>query len=495
MKTTFLKLTTLACAALITSQAFSFCGFFVAKADASLFNEKSQVILARDGDFTVITMSNDYKGDLKEFAMVVPVPVVLKKEHIRIANQQIFNKLDAYSAPRVAEYHDANPCPTYNRYKYKKTASRSAAFGAATESTGKRFTKDKAEERNRTLGITIEDEYTVGEYDIVILSAKQSDGLKTWLKENGYKIPGTANEVLDPYIKNNLKFFVAKVNMENQAKQGYKTLRPIQFAYKSDKFMLPIRLGMANSTGNQDLIVYAFTRNGRVEAANYKTAKLPTDKELPTSIQNNFGEFYKDVYTTAWNKNDGKSVMLEYAWDLSSTNRIKCDPCVTPPLPYADLRESGVFWVKPFTNQWNNSGQYQGQLHITRLHVRYNREDYPQDILFTATPNKDRFQGRYVIRHAAGKSYTCAASNAYYQKVVDRRKREVNTLASLTGWETGQYKEYVDEYKDGDSDNFKVKWFKVDQFGFGGRASTAAGIAGVLLLLTGIVYYVKRKQA
>ena len=64
--------------------------------------------------------------------------------------------------------------------------------------------------------VKIEAKYIVGEYDILILSAKESRGLKTWLNENGYKIPANAEEVLDPYIKSNLKFFVVKVNEEEK---------------------------------------------------------------------------------------------------------------------------------------------------------------------------------------------------------------------------------------------------------------------------------------
>ena len=41
----------------------------------------------------------------------------------------------------------------------------------------------------KALGVTVEAEYTVGEYDIVILSAKESSGLETWLQQSGYKIP------------------------------------------------------------------------------------------------------------------------------------------------------------------------------------------------------------------------------------------------------------------------------------------------------------------
>lgn len=429
-------LTTLA-ALFFFQGTYSFCGFYVAKADASLFNEKSQVILVRDGDRTVITMSNDYQGDLEEFAMVIPVPEVLKENQIRIARQIVFDKLDAYSAPRMAEYYDPNPC-------YQKIYKKSESIMDMSVATGRSVASE--EEKAADLGVTIQARYTVGEYDILILSAKESTGLKTWLTRNGYKIPAQAEEVLEPYIKNDMKFFVAKVNLENQKKTGMQNLRPIQFAVKTDKFLLPIRLGMANSKGNQDLVVYALTRKGRVETANYRTVKIPSDNNIPVFCQDMFGDFYKAAFDKAWKRESGKAVMLEYAWDLSSTNQVKCDPCVAPALPYTDLREAGVYWLQSKQNQWNTAGQYSGELFITRLHVRYNRENYPQDLLFTETPNKERFQGRYVIHHPAGTNLNCDEAQAYYKGVVRRRQEELQELARLTGWDVSKYNNYLDEY-------------------------------------------------
>lgn len=90
--------------------AWAFCGFYVAKADTKLYNKASQVVLARDGDRTVLTMANDYQGEVKDFAMVVPVPTVIKKEQVRVAEPKIIERLDAFSAPRLVEYFDSNPC-------------------------------------------------------------------------------------------------------------------------------------------------------------------------------------------------------------------------------------------------------------------------------------------------------------------------------------------------------------------------------------------------
>jgi hypothetical protein len=104
------KLFVIATVIAISPLLFSFCGFYVSKADGTLKNKTSQVILVRDGNKTAVTMYNDFKGDTKDFAMVVPVPVVLRKEDVKVVDQSVFQRLNDYSAPRLVEYWDRNPC-------------------------------------------------------------------------------------------------------------------------------------------------------------------------------------------------------------------------------------------------------------------------------------------------------------------------------------------------------------------------------------------------
>ena len=273
--------------AMIGHDSMAFCGFYVSKADGTLKNKTSQVILVRDGDKNVITMYNDFKGDFRDFAMVVPVPVVLKKSDIRVVDQQIFTTLNEYSQPRLVEYWDQNPCEHRMYMEDRTSALAGAAPGMAYRST---------DSEKRSLGVKVEAKYLVGEYDILILSAQESSGLQTWLTENGYKIPAGAGEVLEPYIRSGLKFFVVKVNEREKKKLAGDFLRPIQISFESPKFMLPIRLGMANAEGDQDMIVYAFSKTGRIECTNYPTVSLPTGKNVPLFVQNNFGNFYSNLF-------------------------------------------------------------------------------------------------------------------------------------------------------------------------------------------------------
>src|SRR6266581_5378583 len=96
----FVALAILLLVAFGSTPASAFCGFYVGKADAGLFNRASQVILVRDGNRTVISMLNDYQGALDEFALVVPVPQVLQREQIHVGDKQLFERVDAYNAPR-----------------------------------------------------------------------------------------------------------------------------------------------------------------------------------------------------------------------------------------------------------------------------------------------------------------------------------------------------------------------------------------------------------
>src|SRR5688572_6018516 len=91
-------------------EADAFCGFYVAKADAKLFNKASQVVLVRDENKTVLTMANDYEGKVKDFAVVVPVPTPITRQQIHIGDMKVIEHLDAYTSLRLVEYHDEDPC-------------------------------------------------------------------------------------------------------------------------------------------------------------------------------------------------------------------------------------------------------------------------------------------------------------------------------------------------------------------------------------------------
>src|SRR3984885_16076643 len=137
--------------AVCVEPASAFCGFYVAKADAKMFNKSSKVVLARNGQQTAITMASDYEGEPSEFALVVPVPSFIKKDQISVVDTKTIDHLDAYTAPRLVEYFDPDPCEE----------ARTMALSALPVPQAAVAQRDRVPEYR---GVTVEARYDVAEY-------------------------------------------------------------------------------------------------------------------------------------------------------------------------------------------------------------------------------------------------------------------------------------------------------------------------------------------
>ena len=415
----------------------AFCGFFVSGADAQLYNNASQVALVRKGNHTVMTLANNYKGPPEDFAMVVPVPVVLQKEQVKTLAADVFKHIDELSAPRLVEYWEQDPC-----YVLPKP---SPMLGMAAKSAGapRRMARESADD----LGVTIEAKFEVGEYQILILSARDSSGLDKWLHLNKYKIPQGAGDALAPYIRDQMKFFVAKVDIKKvkRDEHGLVVLSPLRFGFDDAELRLPVRLGLLNAESKQDLIVYLLSPDSRFEVANYPNVFVPTNLEVADAVRKSFGSFYAELFDETLRQHNNKAVITEYSWQTSS-----CDPCPTPPLQTSELYTLADEQIFPELAQSlsvtpppgapptalaapprSQPGRSLGRRPwfgggpswvLTRLHTRYDKQTLSEDLLFrTAKPvaggranwdgtlgdqgaqiqdgGTNNFQGRYIIRH------------------------------------------------------------------------------------------------
>ena len=387
--------------------ASAFCGFFVTGSNAKLSNNASQVVLLRKGNHTTMTMSNNYQGPPENFAMVVPVPVVLHKQDVKTLAPDVFDHIDSLSAPRLVEYWEQDPCFVPRpRRMYKKGGAIPEEEGEAPGSGG--------------LGVKIEAQFVVGEYEIVILSASDSAGLETWLRLNKYNIPAGAAEALAPYVREQMKFFVAKVDIKKvkRDEHGMVVLSPLRFSYDANELRLPVRLGLLNADGKQDLIVYVLHPSSRFEVANYPNVFIPTNLDVADSVRHEFPSFYAQLFDATLERNQGRAVVTEYAWQTTS-----CDPCPVPPLQPSDLATLGEGPETPTAGSAQKGGEYYGDASpwvLTRLHTRYDKKALSEDLVFREAKAvvggrgsggeeamdhgvqpapENNFQARYIIRH------------------------------------------------------------------------------------------------
>ena len=409
---------TLAVFAFAPASAEAFCGFYVDTGGAQMFNNATQVVLMREGTRTVLSMQNNYEGPLNDFALVVPVPTVLRKDDVRTLPRALFEKINAMGSPRLVEYWEHDPCDRPE----------------ASSIDVRNFARHSAEDTEK-FGVTIEAKFDVDEYQIVILSAKDSTGLDRYLRSAHYKIPDGAVPLLRPYVEGGSKFFVAKVDPKKvKLVNGQAQLSPLRFFYDSEEFSLPIRLGLANSSGTQDLIISILAPDQRYDVANYPNAFIPTNIDVKDEVRTRFGEFYAALFDRTLQQHPG-AVITEYSWQGRG-----CDPCPgpfrladedymllgeavllprpePPPPPSApppgpdeitiDMGDDDSSWIPP------------REYVLTRLHARYSKGDAPNDLVFRAASpvsggnergraplprsaiaaETNRFQGRYVIRH------------------------------------------------------------------------------------------------
>ncbi|HVK86397.1 MAG TPA: DUF2330 domain-containing protein [Kofleriaceae bacterium] len=406
-------LAALALALAAPATAHAFCGFYVAGGDQKMFNDATQVVLMRKGTRTVLSMQNNYQGPPDAFAMVVPVPVVLKEDDVKTLPREVFAQVEAMGAPRLVEYWEQDPCAPEPKYD---EIAKSGAMPMPTAAAEGAPADD--------LGVKIEAQFTVGEYKIVILSAKDSTGLDTWLRREKYTIPADAEPLLRPYVESGSKFFVAKVDPQKvkfvgEGNDKRAQLSPLRFHYDTEEFSLPIRLGLASSPGTQDLIVNILAPQQRYDVANYKNVTIPTNIDVDPKMKDRFGELYAALFDRTVEKNPG-AVITEYAWQATT-----CDPCPGPALDQshfltlgADVLDGAVGQVAPYGN---------ADFVLTRLHARYGKS-MTDDLRFKAAPpivggreietggqleqgarsdSINNFQGRYAIRHPWTGPITC----------------------------------------------------------------------------------------
>ena len=365
--------------------AHAFCGFYVSGSGDKMFNDATQVVLVRDGTRTVLSMQNDYHGPLGDFAMVVPVPVVLHEPDVKTLSKTVFEHVESLGSPRLVEYWEQDPC--YQPPPMPPASPMVSRAGGGIE----------YEARKKEDSVKIEAKFDVAEYKILILSARDSSGLETWLRQNHYQIPPGAEPLLRPYVEQGMKFFVAKVDPKKVAMvDGHAALSPLRFHYDSEEFSLPVRLGMANSAGTQDLIVNIISRDKRYEVSNYPNVFVPTNFDVKPSVKTRFGEFYAALFDRTIETHPS-AVVTEYAWTAS--RGYHCDPCPDLDVSTQDIMTLGGDVV---------GGGLENDFVLTRLHARYGKGELKDDLRFRVgepvTGGREQYSERNKLEYGAIKS-------------------------------------------------------------------------------------------
>jgi len=354
----------------LTPSASAFCGTYVGSAGAELYNNASQVVVARQGEQTTLTLVNDYQGELLDFAMVIPVPEALTEEQVSLADSLHVARADAYSAPRLVSYE----CENFDSGYYDDGGG---GLGCSDKSDDAGY--EDSGDAGGSLDVEVVEAFTVGEYQFVVLDAEASADLYTWLDDQGYALPAGAEALLDEYIEAGSYFLAAKVTLE-AVDDAEAWLSPIQIRYDDPAFSLPVRIGTISSPGVQNLTLYAVTdeADGAVGIANYPEVTLEEECMWRSSEYDDFSAFYAEQFTAAVTAAGGAGWITEYSWAPSN-----CDPCSSDPLSGEELSALG------FDGDADEA-------HFTRLHVQYTPAAATEDLTLYTSGISDTHQVRYI---------------------------------------------------------------------------------------------------
>ena len=408
----------------VPESAEACCGFYVARADANskakLYNDATTVVLMRDGARTVLSIQPSYLGPPEDFAIVIPVPAAVDEDDVKVLSSELFDRVDRLTAPRLVEYWERDPCAPP---PVVVSTGEPRADGAVERDLVEASGGDRR-------GVSVEAQFDVDEYQVAVLSAQESKDLEIWLNSEGYRVPQGSTWNLKPYIKGGSRFVVAKVDVDKVefTEQGRVKLSPLRVHYDEQALTLPVRVGLINARGAQDLVIHVLARNTRYAVSNYKNVTIPTNLEVEGKVWHRFGTFYASLFDHVISHHP-QAVVTEYSWAVT-----RCDTCPEPPLTVQELQALGAdvlaVFAEPANAESNQPGfkeQIASEFVLTRLHARYDARLLGgglsgEDLVFEPAPaivggrelvHEDgtlerravvdgavnNFQARYTIRH------------------------------------------------------------------------------------------------
>ena len=419
------------------SPAYAFCGAYVAEDGASLSNRASRIVVARDEYGTTLSMFNDVQGDFSSFALLVPVPEGFDAGNLRLADRELLEKVDAYSAPRRVAYTCDDFYDTEQRAAISTVASaKEAAEQAQTEADSGDFgwedsgggstsssasgcggggggswsssgssgawwededgddsgmpQDDEPAWTDTATGTEVEEEFDLGEYTAYVLDPAGGEGLVEWLNANGFSADEATADALQEQVDAGSHFLALRVDLD-RAPDETTWLSPLQLGYAADNVTLPIRLGAASSEGVQDLVVFVVSSDydGAWGISNYPEAEAPSSECLLELEGESFADWYEEAFTEAvgiasdplaLEGTEGLGWITEYTWGQG-----KCDPCTeVGPLETQEVRDLGLSEYSAWSYR------------LTRLRLRYTPQGATQDLALYPTMVWDNDQIRYV---------------------------------------------------------------------------------------------------
>ncbi|MFK8082347.1 MAG: DUF2330 domain-containing protein [Granulosicoccus sp.] len=251
-------------------------------------NQAAEQIVFRQEENKVTAMVRImYAGEAEDFSWVVPVP---STPEISLGANVTFNELDFATRPQFRLRQEGQVCPS-DQPPPQPVASAEADTAAEQDS-----------------GVTIEEELTVGPFDIDIVSSENADDMSIWLQDNGYNLGDRGLELLEPYVLAGMKFVALKL----KSGESSGSIQPLIMRYDSEKPMVPIRLTAVAAEDDMGVLVWV-VNDARAIPENYEHVTPNYTKLDWYSGSFNAYASYQNLITDAMDEAGGQGFATDYA--------------------------------------------------------------------------------------------------------------------------------------------------------------------------------------
>jgi len=321
-----------------SSSAAAFPGFFAYRGGKPV-NRSTHVVLMKKDTTTVVTVMPDYEGDLKPFAVVLPVPDDVKAEDARTLRRDFVDRVDQISAPRFHEFWEMDPCEEGKReQEWERDLSvHGSGFLGMDMGSGADDAATSMFKPGKEMLLAVDPDFKTGEQKFTLVSGADATDITGWLKRKGYTAPDGTNQAAEPYAKAGMSFLVAEVDSKKVELVGADRAIVSPIRYSTNK---PVdvysTLGLLNLGDAQELFVYVIHPDHRFEVKNYPNAFPPTNIEVDFKVKERMGEFYAGVHDFM-RKKQPLAFLDEYAWPTKGCGQ----PCPNEPLLLSELLTLG----------------------------------------------------------------------------------------------------------------------------------------------------------
>ena len=367
-------------------------GLFLAKNNNQVISKQTQIVMARKGAKSILTLTSDFQTKAGDVVLVVPLPMDVKNVKFTNVQYENIDELNRYTSPRLIEYVDFDPC---NPDAMKRPEIK-------TDQSFTTIDMDKA------IGLVPTSLKITAAHNFVSLSSKESVGIDIWLrKKHGFVLTEAQLAMLRPYIDAAMKFVIIEIQaVDDEATQ----LMPVQISYESDSFTVPFKIGALNAPSDQAqaFTLYSLSSHGEVLPQNFKIKDMPVNIDLPAKTVSEFDSFYGKLSHNIFTAHP-EIMRKEYAWPMGS-----CKPCTTKPLSVADLSSLGTFWYQlPKDGRIGLVAPF-AAIYITRFHAQYTVSDagiLPEILELQESAERPKYQTFYNIRYPIAADLSACKGN------------------------------------------------------------------------------------